>query len=163
MDTTGQDGSIPAGPQIPKDGVKKRNRCGAAKKRARKAKAERELQLLHTLKSESMRALQSGLSCTQQGPCSAADRCIPDTGTVCLQGAHQGDRIYAWTDHLQAIRAGTKGLHICQQEIPGNQVGSPVYQRLGCSIDPDSGWGNQDQAHCGVGLPTIRFCRGPHY
>ncbi|KAK0070788.1 hypothetical protein PV326_002082, partial [Microctonus aethiopoides] len=70
MDITGQDGTIPAGPQIPKDGVKRRNRCGAAKKRARKAKAERELQLApHTEVTPNANAPQPGGSLVGSNDC----------------------------------------------------------------------------------------------
>ncbi|KAK0072464.1 hypothetical protein PV326_014438, partial [Microctonus aethiopoides] len=43
--SAGQAGSDTTGPPNPKDNGKKKNRCGAAKKRARKAKVERELGL----------------------------------------------------------------------------------------------------------------------
>ncbi|KAK0158069.1 hypothetical protein PV327_011170 [Microctonus hyperodae] len=41
----GQNGSDPSGPSNPTYGGKRKNRCGSAKKRARKAKAEQALQL----------------------------------------------------------------------------------------------------------------------
>ncbi|KAK0071220.1 hypothetical protein PV325_013283, partial [Microctonus aethiopoides] len=88
MDTTGQDGSIPAGPQIPKDSVKRRNRSGAAKKRARKAKAERELQLApHTEVTPNANAPQPGGSLVGSNDCGGGtgDKGGPGSPTLELQ------------------------------------------------------------------------------
>ncbi|KAK0073730.1 hypothetical protein PV325_009331 [Microctonus aethiopoides] len=68
--TTGQDGSIPAGSSVPKDSVKKRSRCGSAMKRARKAKAERELQSAsHTELTPNVKVPQPGGSLVESNDC----------------------------------------------------------------------------------------------
>ncbi|KAK0157215.1 hypothetical protein PV328_011742, partial [Microctonus aethiopoides] len=191
--TTGPDGSIPAGSSIPKDSMKTRSSRGSAKKMARKAKAERELQSAsHTELTLNVKVPQRGGSLVGSNNCGGgtgdkdgiaplnlkrrryetvtppeirkqikknrgaqplsfreavlADRSLaivpvgyPER-TLGLEEAHKRDRDFAWTNYIQAFRAGIEGLHLCQQKTAGNQTGSPLHQGLSRSSSQDKSW-----------------------
>ncbi|KAK0176961.1 hypothetical protein PV328_001059 [Microctonus aethiopoides] len=128
--SAGRAGSDTTGPPNPKDTEKKRNRCGAAKKRARKAKAERELGLAPRVDATSnVSAPQPGGSLVGPNDC----------------GGETGDKDGSAPINLKRRRNETvTPPEIRKQKIAGNQIGLPLYQRPGCSSDSDSYWGNKN-------------------